>query len=442
MGSIRPLEREDIPTVCRLYERVFRSGTVDPPPQLLGYFERTFLDCPWADPFIPPLVYEDSDGEVVGFIGSHVRRLRMDGRPIRMGCTGPLVAAPEARNRGVGALLLRRYLAGPQDVTITDAATDTVLRMEVGLGGQALTHASISWTKIFRPGAACASWLSHRDRWPALARAVGFIAPVLDAAAPALDAAAPGRLRHRAGLVPPRPAAEAAPLTVDALLEQLGNAARTLRVHPDYDAEYLHWLFSELEAVDFRGVPVRHLVYDRNGRVAGWYVYFLAQGGIAQVLQVAAPTGSTDLVLDHLFWHAANGGAAAVQGRLEPALLGPLRRHWCLLSRSQLALVHTEDQAMLGLLGSPKSLLTRLEGEWWMGHHWLWREMVTPRLLAGRPSRDERFPDNHSWSEGPSRRRAAHSLPVEAAAGKRGLARRRAHGSEASRLPARGDSQP
>ncbi len=391
MALIRAVERKDIPAVCRLYERVFRSGTVDLPPQLLGYFERTLFDCPWADPSIPTLVYEDSNGEIVGFIGSHVRRLRMDGRPIRMACSGPLVAAPEVRHRGVGALLLRRYLAGPQDITITDGATDTVRRIEVGLGGQALAHASIAWTKVFRPGAASASWMSHHDRWPMLARLVGLGAPILDAAARVLDAAAPGRLRRRAGLVPPQPNAEAAPLTVDALLEQLGNAAGTLRVHPDYDAEYLHWLFSELEAVDVRGVPVRHLVYDRSGRVAGWYVYFLAPGGIGQVLQVAAPNGNPDLVLDHLFWHAANGGAAAVQGRLEPVLLGPLRNHWCLLSRSQLALVHTEDQLLLGLLGSPKSLLTRLEGEWWMGYGELWREGSRP-TTARTVSRDERLP--------------------------------------------------
>lgn len=385
MSPIRPLERADLPAVCSLYERVFRSGTTSFPPQLPGYFERTFFDCPWADPDVPPLVYEDPNGEIVGFIGSHVRRLRMDGRPIRLACSGPLVAAPEARNRAVGALLLRRYLAGKQDVTITDGATDEVLRMEVGLGGQALTHASIGWTKVFRPTAATASWVSHRDRWPALGRAMRFVAPALDATATALDAAAPGRLRHRARLVPPRPDAEATPLTVDALLEQVGNAARTLRVHPDYDAAYLQWLFAELEAVDFRGTPVRHLVHDRNGRVAGWYVYFLARGGMAQVMQVAAPNGRADLVLGHLFWHAASEGAAAVQGRFEPALLGALRDHWCLMTRSQVALVHTDDHLLLGLLSSPKSLLTRLDGEWWMGHHWLWRDgahTVVPRTAV------------------------------------------------------------
>lgn len=152
------------------------------------------------------------------------------------------------------------------------------------------------------------------------------------------------------------------------------NAARWLRLYPDYDAEYLHWLFAELEAVKVRGTPVRCLVRDRLGRVAGWYVYYLAPGGIAQVLQVAAPNGDLDLVLDHLFWHAARSGTGAVQGRLEPALFGSLRGRRCLLSRTSWALVHGPDHTILGLLGSAKALLTRLDGEWWMGHHLLWRE--------------------------------------------------------------------
>ena len=360
------LKREDVPRVCRLYERVIRSGRLDPPPQLIDYFERTFLDCPWADPDIPSLVFEDPVGEIVGFVGSHVRRLRVDGRPVRMACGGQLIAAPEASRRGVGALLMRRYLAGPQDFTITDGATDLVRRMVARFGGHTLVPASIGWTCVFRPGAAAASWLSQRNGGSMLARSLGRVAP-------ALDAAVPGLMGRRAKLIPDQPDAEATPLTVNALLEQMRDAHRSLRLHPDYDAEYLQWLFSELEAVDVRGVPVRHLVHDRRGRVAGWYVYYLVPGGIGQVLQVAAPGGNPDLVLDHLLWDAARGGAAAVYGRVEPALFGSLHERRCILFKSQFALVHCEDSDVLSLLGSTKSMLTRLEGEWWMGHHLLWR---------------------------------------------------------------------
>jgi hypothetical protein len=43
------------------------------------------------------------------------------------------------------------------------------------------------------------------------------------------------------------------------------------------------------------------------------------------------------------------------------------------LSRTAWALVHGPDHGAVGLLGSAKALLTRLDGEWWMGHHLLWR---------------------------------------------------------------------
>ena len=74
MSAIRPLERDDLPQVVSLYEHVARSGSRTPPPGLAAYFERTFLDHPWADPEIPSLVYADGD-KIVGFLGSSVRRL-------------------------------------------------------------------------------------------------------------------------------------------------------------------------------------------------------------------------------------------------------------------------------------------------------------------------------------------------------------------------------
>lgn len=368
MSRIRALERGDLPGVCRLYEAVVRSGSPDPPPRLVEYFERTLLDYPWVDPAIPSLVYEDASGEIVGFLGSHVRWLRVDGRRVRMACSGQLVASPVARQRGAGALLMRRYLAGPQEITITDGATDLVRRMWTGLGGQPLAHASIGWTRVFRPAATGIASLSRRDWHSGLTRSLQFVAPPLDAAARML-------LRGKRDLLPAEPKADAEQLTIDVLLAQLREAARWLRLHPDYDVEYLRWLFGELEDVDVRGVPVRQLVHDHRGRVAGWYVYYLAPGDVAQVLQVAAPNGDPDLVLDHLFWHAARGGAVAVQGRLEPPLLGLLESQRCVFHRTQWALVHCQDQNLLGLLGSPKALLTRLDAEWWMGHHLLWREL-------------------------------------------------------------------
>jgi hypothetical protein len=365
--GIRASERHDLRSVCELYEAVARSGVTTAPPPLLGYFERTFFDHPWVDPAVPSLVYEDRDGRIVGFLGSHVRHLRVDGRRVRLACSGQLVADPGTAHRGVGALLMRRYLGGPQDLTITDGATDTVRRMWIGLGGHALAHASVGWTRVLHPGAAVAAALAETRGRPGLHRVVRVLTPAIDT----LAGVSPGT-RSAFGIADPTTTREE--LTAEALVAQLNDAARVLRMYPDYDVPFLNWLFRELDAVSVRGRSVRRLVRSENGRVAGWYIYFLARRGIAQVIQIAAAQGGDlGVVLDDLLAHAKRGGAAAVRGRIEPALQAVLPGRRCILSRTDWALVHSREPAVLALLGSADALLTRLEGEWWMGHHLLWR---------------------------------------------------------------------
>ncbi len=129
MSEIRALEVRDIEQVAALYERVVRSGANEASPGLVDYFRRTLLDHPMSDPDIPSLVSEDDAGRIVGFIGSHPRQARLGEQQIRIGCSGQLVSDPVHGNPAVGALLMRQYLAGPQDLTITDGATPLVSEM-------------------------------------------------------------------------------------------------------------------------------------------------------------------------------------------------------------------------------------------------------------------------------------------------------------------------
>jgi len=87
-GHIRPLQRADIPQVASRYEEVVRSGSDTPAPQLGRYSERTLLDHPWTDPEVPSLVYVDDQHGVAAFVGSHVRRMAFDGRPLRAATCG------------------------------------------------------------------------------------------------------------------------------------------------------------------------------------------------------------------------------------------------------------------------------------------------------------------------------------------------------------------
>lgn len=361
MTSIRPLAREDLPEVVSLYERVMRSGSRDAPAGLVPYFERTFLDHPWADPDLPSLVSRSQEGRIIGFLGSHVRRIRFEERSMRLACGGQLIADPDVRNRAVGVFLLRTFLSGPQDVTITDGATRTVRQIWEGLGGVTSDLKSISWVRLLRPSRFAGDYLlRRRDRERAFAR----LRPLLDA----VDALAL-RLPIRS-LRPEIPAGSEEPLSAGALLENLPAVTASLRCYPEYDEPFLEWLFREMAAAQSRGTLRRLLVRDRRRQVIGWYVYYLGSEDECQVMQIAARHGNLERVLDQLFSRAYQDGAISIRGRLEPGLVQPLSARRCLFRDSGVpALVHARNPDVAAAVQSSRCLLTRMDGEWWMGHN-------------------------------------------------------------------------
>lgn len=356
-GAIRPVERDDLAQVVELYQRAMRSDRHRAPPGLAPYFERTLLDQPWADPEIPSLVYETDDGRILGFIGSHVRRLIFDERPIRMGVAGQLVSKADKSHLAVGAMLVRRYLSGPQDLTITDGATEVVHEMWVRLGGHVLHPGSVVWTRLLRPSRAVGDrWLRRegRERWQGVAEPVFS---VLDAATARVTRPAPRDV-----------AVEAEELTARALIEHQPEVIGQARLRVDYDEAIVEWLFREMAAVHTRGTFVRRLLRGAGG-VLGWYVAYLQPRGLSYVMEVAAKTGATGTVLDCLFADAWQSGATALEGRLEPALYEPLSKRRCLLRYGTRALFHSRDPDVEAAMALGNSALTRLDGEWWMGHH-------------------------------------------------------------------------
>jgi hypothetical protein len=350
MTSIRPFTERDLPQVTSLYEREVRLGHDPPPPGLVGYFRRTCLEHPWVDPDLPSLVLEAADGRIAGFLGSHVRRLRFDGRPITLACAGQLVTEPSLRHLAPGAFLLRRYFDGPQDVTITDGANAAAQQLWERLGGEPLDLSCLDWVRVLRPVAFGLQYAARR-RSDRFARAVAPVVP---------------RRRRRARAQEPVRVEELTPL---ALVDGMRELAPSFRLHPDYDEGFAEWLFRELDAVSTRGRMLRSLVRTEDGRVLGWYVAYASRGAVGEVMQVAAADGAEQIVLEHLCREADEEGAAALRGRIEPQLMPALRgRNW-LFRYTGGALVQSRSDELLQVLRSRRTLLTRLDGEWWMGHH-------------------------------------------------------------------------
>jgi hypothetical protein len=355
LAEIRALERADLPEASALFERVMDVGTRRPASATAEFLGRTLFDAPWADPDLPSLVAVDKRGRIVGFIGAEVRRMRFGERVIRAVWCQHFVTDPAARHLGAGALLLRRMLGGTQDATFTDNASDVVRQMWVRLGGDVLHLKGIHWVRVFRPWHVAAS-LARAPARPRLRAALSRLPRPLDAAT---DATAGRFLR-------PAPVdAASAPLTPRTLLEVLPDVAKRLVLHSDYDEPFLEWLFGELVGVERRGRLVAQLVEAPAGQPLGWYLYYLRQGGRSEVLQVAADERDVGRVLDHLLDHAYAHGSAALRGRLEPGLEEPSVRRRSLLWYRGGALIHSRDPELVRAVHSEKSLVTRLEGEWW-----------------------------------------------------------------------------
>jgi hypothetical protein len=331
----------------------------------VGFLEDTLLDQPWADPALPSLVYEEG-GQILGTLGANARRMRFRGEPIRAVVSAYFWSHPRVRNRGVGARLLQELLSGPQDLTLTDAATPAVRGMWEMLGGQTVHLGSFSYAWMLQPVRLSVE-LVLRHRLPRLAALARAVAVPMDALATRVP-------RARFSVEPSDAASE--PLTPAAMVEHLAAVAGSCSLVADYDVPYLEWLFGHLRALDRRRLPwlggvergalVAELV-TRRGRVLGWYVCYLRPSGLCRVLQIAAPKRGIPHVVRHLLARASHLGAIGVVGRLEPNVLSALEAGVgrCLVLPLGRMLVHARDPELLAAILRGDALLTRLDGEWW-----------------------------------------------------------------------------
>jgi hypothetical protein len=368
MSGIRPLRRSDLEAVATLVTAA--SDWPYRPAGLSGYYARTLLDDPWADPEIPSLVFEDDDGSIAAFQGVLVRRASLGGEPVRIACGVNLVSHPDARQRGLGALLMRAFLAGAQDLTITDRATDYMRRVWVTLGGRTSPLCCVDWVRVLRPWSLGRSRLLRPHYHLPSAQQHGPLSRLAggDTVARAVSALDGVTRRIRPFTPPGEPDGERTELTPAVLVEQLPLVAEHVRLHVAYDVEFVAWLFRELTQVPTRGSPVAKLVTDPTGDVAGWFVYYLKPGGVSHVLQLAASPSRVVLVVDHLLRDAWLGGASAVRGRAEAHLLVAMGERRCFLQYVGGSLLHARDRELANAAAAGDALLTRLDSEWWLGN--------------------------------------------------------------------------
>ncbi len=372
MTGIRPVELSDIEEIAALYERVARSGTNVVPQGLAEQFARYVFDHPWADAELPSLVFETARDGIVGFIGSHVRHVRVGGERIRAVCSGQLVSDRDRANPTVGPLLLRALIGGDQDLTFTDGASPLVRDIWCRFGGAVLYPESLSWVRVLRPSAAASHRLLARYNSDRLRTASRPVMSMLDRGAEHWTKPSPPSEQLRSSILHPGDYVQ--------LYQRLCNDFG--RVEVDWDTPFVDWLMEELRHLPSRGELVCK-AFHRSGKPVGYYVALVEKAKVARLLELTALPADVGVVLDHLLEDVWSAGASALQGRLEPSLFEPVARRGSLIVPSERVLFHAKQAELLAEVRHHHRI-SRFAGEWWMGHHT--EQFVENRGPRGRAS--------------------------------------------------------
>ena len=355
ISGVRPFVAEDIPAVTALHRNVF-GGDPETRSEYEAYFRTAYLENPSRDGIVEPLVCEEN-GEIVGFLGSVVRRMIWQGEPI-VAALGTNFAVSEKSRGMAGVKLLGAFLAGRQDLSISDVVASSARKLWEGLGGSTSLLHSVRWVLLLLPTRAALDVVRKRPRFSAVAR-------LLDPAARALDALAqrfpksPFR-RRESSLV-------ADPLNCSDMLSHAGRLTRSFSLRVNYDEASLLWMLRRADEMNATGNLQKVLLRTAQGQIVGWYLYYANSGGIGDVLQITAEDCWLAEAFDHLCAHALSRGVVGLTGRLERGLLEPLSRRVCVFDRQQSwVLVHSRHQPLVDTFQRGDAFFSRLEGEWCM----------------------------------------------------------------------------
>jgi hypothetical protein len=351
MAGIRRFTPDDVASVVALRQRAFAHSAHSCAADAEAYFHEIFFRSPWTDPELSSLVSEDAAGNIVGFLGIIPRRMQFQGQPIRVAVPTQIAVAPE--HRGIaGVLLLKRLLAGPQDLTLSDVVNDTMRVLWERLGGTTLALHSLQWIHALAPVTFSAARIPGSVAWRVARRALRPLLRFGDAAA---TRARRREERHR----PRGTALDPASLNGDA------GAFTSGQLVGNYSGQDLAWLLAQTaRKPDCSGLRV--VSVDEEGARLGWYAYVPRRGEIADVVHVAAPTGKYASVLAHLVADARERGGLALRGRFEPRHV----REWT--EPAQVACdgpwvtAYSKRPELIAALHRPDAQLSRLDAEWWL----------------------------------------------------------------------------
>ena len=359
MAGVRPFQESDIVPVADLVWRVLHAQQGGSPASLKDYFSELFLRNPWRQDGIISYVYEDSQGTLVGFFGAVPRRMTIKGRTISLAFGSNFVMDPSSRASMAAIQLVRTFMKGTQDVSITDSATEDSKRVLRSLGFNVVPVYSLKWARPLRPSRYALQGLTRQSKRKGLAAASAILKPVCAVADMLATKIPASPLRQRS------PETTTEHLDTDTLLELLSKIPAKNLLLPEYDRTSLDWLLKFVGERKAFGDLRKAVVRDKDRKPIGWYLYYVSPGAVGEVVQIGCDSSSVEKVLDNLFFDAWRQGLTGLLGRFEPQFMQELTAKSCFfLRQGSWTLIHSKQAELLELFQSGSAFFSRLDGEW------------------------------------------------------------------------------
>src|SRR5687768_15510003 len=159
MADIRPCTRDDIPAVAGIFQKAFRNRHARAPRSLELCLHEVLFDHPWYDPELQSRVFVTPEGKVGGFMGVMPLHMSYRGRPVRAAVPTSLAVSEPQKYPIAGAKLVRAFLSGPQDLSISEPANGLSQNLMTRLGAEQVPSESMEWLRVLQPGGFAATLL-------------------------------------------------------------------------------------------------------------------------------------------------------------------------------------------------------------------------------------------------------------------------------------------
>lgn len=290
---------------------------------------------------------------LTGFIGALPLRMAFVDTPLQAAICGPLMVEDHTEDPLAGARLLRAFLSGPQDLSLSETANETSRVMWSRLRGRILPGYSLEWLRILRPAAFAAEAASQRFRFLRYGK---LLSGPFDAFA------------HRImkTSIPEKPqGVNDCSIELDMLPPLIASCLKGYELRPDWDPSTLNGVLATASTKSTYGTMHSRVVKSRTGVPLGAYLFHGDYGETVRVLQIIASKGQESTVLDSLLYYANSIGAVAVRARSQPQLLEAMMIRRGMFFQRSSTVVHAGDPRVLEAFSKGDAFFNGLAGEGW-----------------------------------------------------------------------------